>query len=194
MSHIDSLEHRRVFSVHSPAKGDDLVEGLAFLDQKYREVFGVSPSPPDHLLVARHGRRVAGTIGVNFSHPVIGLRLANLYQFDHARTPMPMDIDRAVDFGRLVCEMPGASGILIHEAICFSLSYGKMLVLCEHTVQVNRTCRRFGIAFHAIEGAVLDPSRIEEHHRTFYEENDVHLYMFDLAQARDALESYLKRQ
>ena len=181
-------------TILSPAVGRDLVEGLAFLDASYQKAFSVSPSPPDHLIAARWGERVAGTIGVNFWQPGTGLRLAHLYRFDYADAPLPIDLSKTVEFGKLACETPGISGALIHAAICFALLHGNTHVWCEHTVRVNRACRRFGIIFHEVTTAQLNSSRIEEHHRKFYENNAARLYMFDLAQARKALDEFLRRQ
>lgn len=178
-------------TIQSPAVAEDLSDGLAFLNAHYQKAFNVLPSPPDHLIVARYGNCIAGTIGVNFWHPGSGLRLAHLYTFDYAHAPLPVDLSRTAEFGKWACETRGVSGHLVHAAICFALSHQKTSVWCEHTAAVNRACKRFGIIFHAVTDATLNPSRIEDYHRKFYEDNDARLYMSDLAQARVALEHYL---
>ena len=170
---------------------EDILEGLAFLESHYQRAFGVSPSSPDYLLTAREAGDIVGTIGVNFGSADRGLRLARLYIFDHAHAPLPIDFERTVEFGKWVSEVIGVSAALVHAAICFSLSEGKAYAWCEHTAALNRVCQRFGIIFHKVADAQLDRSQIEEHHRKFYENNDVQLYMFDLYQAHKALRKYL---
>jgi len=171
---------------------EDLREGLAFVEMHYQRVFGLSPSPPDHLIIARNTSRIVGAIGVNVWQPDMGLRLARLYQFAPTDAPLPIDLPHTAEFGRWACDEEDVSGPLLHAAVCFALSHQKIYAWCEHTTTVNRACRRFGVVFHEVINARIDPSGIEECHRRFYQYNHTHLYMIELEQARIALETYLK--
>lgn len=188
------MSKSEILTICAPAESGDLAAGLAYLEASYQKAFGLSPSPPDHLLVARRGDRVVGTFGVNCWHPDRGLRLAQLYRFDHARSPLPIDLCKTVEFGKWACDTSDVSALLVHAAICFSLSHQMTHVWCEHTESVNRSSRRFGIVFYEVLDTCLDRSKIEPYHQAFYDKNDAHLYMFELGQAKEALEAFLRKK
>jgi hypothetical protein len=169
----------------------ELREGLAFVRTHYLKAFGVSPSSPDHLLVARMEARVIGTIGINVWSKQNGLRLATLYQFDPRCMMIPFDLRYTVEFARWACESSGVACALLHAATRFSLNRGARSVLCEHSPSVNRVCRKYGIVFYPIKDACLKWDAIEDHHRGFYDSTHAALYVFELEQAQAALKEYL---
>ncbi len=172
---------------------EEYSEGLVFLQSQYEKAFGVIPSPPDHLLVAQQGLEIIGTIGVNVWSAETGLRLARLYRFDHEEATLPIDLPRTIEIARWACEVPGISCGLLFAASCFARKLGYRYVWCEHSLSVNRICRRFGIIFHSVPDAALNWDVIEPHHRAFYERIDSHLFMFELEQAERAMKAYLLR-
>lgn len=178
-------------TVYAPAEHRDRDEGLTFLNDHYFKVFGVYPSPPDHLCMVRERGTVVGTLGINVPHQDSPLRLARLYQLDSGNPDIP-ELSTCVEFGKWTCTQPGVTPDLAHAALKLILRFGMKTVLCEHTKAVNRTCRRLGIVFRKITTARLDYSMIEAYHKAFYDSNDAELYAFDAAQAFSAIDSYRK--
>ncbi len=181
------------FEIRHAIDSTDRAEGLVYINEQYQKAFGVSPSPPDHLLIAWNDSRIVGTIGINEWNESTGLRLAKLYSFDHHLCPFPIDLLRSVEFARWTSQSGGVACTLLHAATEFSLARGKKYVWCEHSPAVNRICRIYGIAFFSITDAILNQEAIEDHHRAFYDSTDVHLHVFILEQAHASLTAYLER-
>ncbi|CAN5741471.1 hypothetical protein BH11PAT2_BH11PAT2_00690 [soil metagenome] len=173
---------------------EELAAGLAFVNEQYNKAFGVIPSAPDHLLVAYHASRIVGTIGINVWNEETGLRLAKLYSFDHVNFTIPIDLPRSVEFARWACESSGVACTLLHAATCFALKLNKRYVWCEHSLAVNRICRKYGIVFHPITDATLNINAIEKYHQAFYDSTDARLFLFSLEQARPALAAYVESE
>ncbi|MES2225841.1 MAG: hypothetical protein V4480_03460 [Patescibacteria group bacterium] len=179
-------------SIRRAGNPEDLSCGLAFLTDQYRKAFDVSPSPPDHLLVAWQDGVVVGTIGVNVRKAEGGLRLARLYRFERASAPLPVEFDRTAEIAKWAAETGGISCALLSAAIRFSILLGKEHGWCEHNPGVGRIFRRFGVMLFPVPGAKRDDALVETYHRPYYERNQVGLSMFSLRDAREVLDEYLR--
>lgn len=178
--------------VRFAGSGPHLREGLEFLEKRYRAAFNVHPSAPTHLLTAYQEGVVVGTIGINTATDISELRLARIFEFDHACAPFPVVPERSVEICRWSCNVPAASAQLIYAAVRLSRELGKEYVWCEHDAIVHRAARRFGIYFHAVPGAHVREEYIEPEYRAYYQRTTIDLYMFSIPQAIRALSKYLQ--
>ncbi|MEO6536391.1 MAG: hypothetical protein ABIT47_01755 [Candidatus Paceibacterota bacterium] len=173
---------------------EELTIGLKFVSDQYLRVFGVLPSPPDHLLIAWDGGKIVGTIGINVCSPHSNLRLQNLYKFDNNQKVFPFDPSLSVEFTRWASETNGVASQLLYAATCFSINLGKKFVWCEHGRIVNRVCRKYGINFYDTSSVQRDDSKIEPYYLAFYQKADPRFFMFNLDLSKSGLEQYLNKR
>ena len=161
-----------------------------FINQKYTELFQATPPEAQHYFVAKKNDKILGTFSLDFCLEGEQIWLEQIYRFNHAVAPLPVERNKIVQYGRWITSIPGISESLIYAASVFAEKHDRLYGWCEHNDKVHKVAERLGIVFYPVPDAELLLENMPPATRDYYlRPPTMKLYMVDSAQIRRALET-----
>jgi hypothetical protein len=167
---------------------------MAFVRRNVRRLYGGIPSPSQTYLYAERGRRICGTIALDFADDGRMLPLESLYRIDYSGTPWPFEREKMAQFSKWWVSKRGMGVNLMHAAHAYALEQGKRIGLVEVKPRIVARVAEFGMVLVEVQRAVLLIQGISSRGEGYYAGwPRPTLFMFDILANLHSLRLYLQR-
>lgn len=158
----------------------------------YRRAYGTTPTIPPFVVAAVADRHIVGAFACQLCSEQEEVLWETCFSCGEQTGWLEANRHQLVEFGRWAADSPLASAAVllavIREALRLSKRFGLSVAKPKIAEYIQAT---FGVKMRVMPGAAVRLDGVPDDERTYYMIHQPRLHLVDLAQASDALTTYL---